>query len=186
MKIKDYKLFLESKQTKEDIDSICKQYHIENYTINNDGTVDVDGDVHLYKKGLTKLPLKFGRVSGFFTCRYNKINTFEGSPKWIGGDFDCGYNQLITLEGGPKTVIGSYWCNNNQLVNFKGFPEDFEGFSNFYKNPVSKLFDKIPVEKDMKFIYWCNELNAIDDDGNVNEEWMEEVYHKLGLKYNED
>ena len=38
----------------------------------------------------------------------------------------------------------------------------------------------------MEFIYWCNELNAIDDDGNVNEEWMEEVYNKIGLEYNEE
>jgi hypothetical protein len=50
----------------EDIDSICKKFGITNYTINPDGTVDVDGDVDLYNKGLTKLPLKFGKVTGYF------------------------------------------------------------------------------------------------------------------------
>ena len=34
----------------EDIDSICKKYGIKNYTINVDGTVDVDGNVDLVKK----------------------------------------------------------------------------------------------------------------------------------------
>jgi hypothetical protein len=41
----------------EDIDSICKKYGIKNYTINSDGTVDVDGDVNLLLKNLSKLPL---------------------------------------------------------------------------------------------------------------------------------
>ena len=43
-----------------DIDSICKKYNITNYTINSDGSIDVDGDVNLSNRGLTKLPLKFG------------------------------------------------------------------------------------------------------------------------------
>ena len=29
----------------ENIDKICKQYNIENYTINPDGTIDVDDNV---------------------------------------------------------------------------------------------------------------------------------------------
>jgi hypothetical protein len=38
---------------KEDIDSICERYGIENYTINEDGTIDVDGCINLTHKGLT-------------------------------------------------------------------------------------------------------------------------------------
>ena len=55
----------------EDIDSICKKYDITNYTINSDGTIDVDGIVNLYDKRLTKLPLKFGKVTGYFDCSSN-------------------------------------------------------------------------------------------------------------------
>ncbi len=29
----------------EDIDKICKKYSIKNYTINTDGSIDVDGDM---------------------------------------------------------------------------------------------------------------------------------------------
>ena len=43
----------------EDIDSICKEYGIENYTINNDSSIDVNGDVDLAYRRLSKLPLKF-------------------------------------------------------------------------------------------------------------------------------
>ena len=39
------------KESLEDIESICKKYDIENYTI-KDGLVNVDGGVDLYDKGL--------------------------------------------------------------------------------------------------------------------------------------
>jgi hypothetical protein len=67
--MKHIKLF----ESFEDIDSICKKYNIKNYTINPDGSVDVDGDVNLYGDGLVKLPLKFGRVSGDFDCCDNPV-----------------------------------------------------------------------------------------------------------------
>ena len=38
------------------IHKICEVYYITNYTINPDGTIDVDGDVDLSWRGLTKLP----------------------------------------------------------------------------------------------------------------------------------
>lgn len=197
MYIKKYELFFESKS---DIDSICYKYGIENYTINDDGTIDVDGNVDLSHEKLTKLPLKFGRVTGSFYCGHNKLTTLEGSPYWISGYFDCSINQLKSLEGGPKNVLGEYLCNNNQLVNFRGFPEDYEttvwdnenwhfiGMSGIYMkdNPVNKLLFNLPEYKWNKFIYWCNEYDAIDDQGKVIPERMEEVYSKLGLEYEEN
>ncbi len=55
MKIKDYKLFLESNQFDDrvfslestNVNTICRYYDIKNYTINDDGSIDVDGDVNL-------------------------------------------------------------------------------------------------------------------------------------------
>ena len=204
MNIKGYKLFLENKQSNEEIDSICKKYRISNYTINEDGTVDVDGDVSLSWLRLTKIPLKFGKVTGFFSCNYNKLTSLEGCPKFVGGVFSCSGNQLTTLDGGPETVLGEYYCSNNQLktleggpevviggyycynnklVSFKGFPEDFDGYISIIDNPVYNLIENIPQEKWNKFIYWCNEFDAIDDQGKVIPERMEEVYNKLGLEY---
>ena len=45
------------------IDQICIKYNIKNYSINPDGSVDVNGDVDLSNKNLEKLPLFFGSVS---------------------------------------------------------------------------------------------------------------------------
>ena len=178
MKIKNYKLFLEGKR---DIDSICNEYDITNYTINDDGTVDVDGNVDLFNKGLTELPFKFGKVSGNFNCDQNQLTSLEGSPNWVGKYFSCAHNLLTTLEGGPKVVIKNYYCECNEIFNFKGFPEDFDKYIDFSNNPVYNLLDNIPEDKWIKFIYWCNEYDAIKDNGEVIPERMEEVYNKLGL-----
>ena len=97
-----------------DIGSICDEYGITNYTINSDGSIDVDGDVNLTNKKLTKLPVKFNKVSGNFYCSSNKL-TLEGGPKEVGGDFYCSNTQLTTLEGSPKEVGGDFNCFNNQL-----------------------------------------------------------------------
>ncbi len=48
------------------IDEICKKYDIENYTINSDGSIDVNENVDLFDKRLIKIPLKFNKVNGIF------------------------------------------------------------------------------------------------------------------------
>ena len=172
MRIKDYKLFLEGNSDMY-IHSTCKQYSIENYTINSDGKVDVDGDVDLRYKRLVILPFKFGKVTGEFNCRSNYLYTLEGSPDWVGGlfscadnqltslnngpkyvgqYFNCSFNKLKTLEGGPETVLDTYYCNTNKLINFKGCPEDYEDYCSFEGNIVFKLLKKIPDDKWNKFI----------------------------------
>jgi hypothetical protein len=76
------------------INDICKKWGIENYTINDDGSIDVQGNVDLSDMGLTKLPIKFRNVTGYFYCSYNQLVTLEGSPQRVGGDFYCYNNQL--------------------------------------------------------------------------------------------
>jgi hypothetical protein len=186
MKIKNYNLFLESNK---DIDAICKKYGIKNYTINSDGSVDVNGDVDLeyrfgFKKKLDKLPLKFGRVSGNFNCRRNNLTSLEGSPNWVGGDFACSSNGLTNLIGGPEMVIGYYSSSNNKINDFIGFPDDFEGNCIFFGNPVQKILDEfprdIPTWKVTKYIL---EYEAIWD-GKVIPERMEMVKDILEVPHN--
>ena len=120
MKLFRYKNFI--KESKEDIDSICKKFGIKNYTINEDSTIDVDGDVDLYDKRLTKIPLKFGKVSGYFNCSANQFKSLEGSPLSVGRDFSCSSNQLKSLEGAPLSVGGYFNCISNQLTSLSGAP----------------------------------------------------------------
>ena len=120
MKLFRYENFI--KESKEDIDTICKKFGIRNYTINEDSTIDVDGDVDLRNKGLTKLPLKFGKVSGDFYCQYNQLTSLSGAPLSVGRDFSCLNNQLISLSGAPELVDGNFDCSFNQLESLSGAP----------------------------------------------------------------
>jgi hypothetical protein len=197
MKLKRYQSFLESKQ---DIDSICREYYINNYTINDDGTIDVDGNVHLSGRGLTKLTLKFRNVSGDFYCYDNKLTTLEGCPQSVVGSFYCSNNQLTTLEGSPRSVGGSFFCYNNKLTtleespssvggsfdcsnnkikDFRGFPEIVDGGVFFVGSPVNDILKQFDKDLWKKAIYWINEYDVIDDKGNVIEDRLEDVKEQL-------
>lgn len=148
-------------ESKESIESICKKYGITNYTINDDGSIDVDGNVNLFNKGLTNLPLKFRNVTGSFDCRSNKLVSLEGAPKSLDYSFNCSFNkltnlegapqstghfycsdnQLTTLEGAPKSTLGTFNCSNNQLVNLD-FAPSCKGLY-CYDNPIYKWWSKV-------------------------------------------
>jgi len=135
---------------KNKIDSICTKYGIENYKINLDGSIDVNGSVDLAQYSLSEIPLKFNNVSGDFYCCDNNLTTLVGAPTTVGGNFNCGHNILSNLEGaphtvggdcfmthcsltslfgGPKEVIGGYIVSNNHLTTLEGAPDSCHLFS---------------------------------------------------------
>jgi hypothetical protein len=98
------------------ISLICKQYNIKNYTINPDGSIDVNDDVNLWGKSLTELPLTFNRIEGYFDCSNNKLTTLKGCPRWVDSDFNCDDNRLTSLEFSPDYVGGYFSCEYNNLT----------------------------------------------------------------------
>ena len=133
--IKEYNSF-------KDIDAICQQYGIKNYTINN-GLVDVDASVNLAIRKLTKLPLQFGKVTGNFYCHSNKLTSLEGAPEKLSGNFYCNNNQLTTLEGAPKCVEGNFNCVNNPL------PKEIYTYQKYIKE-IIKWQDDYNIWRDGK------------------------------------
>jgi len=105
------------------IHGICRKYDIRRYTINDNHTIDVDGNVYMGNEDFTRIPLKFISVSGHFLCGYNQLKTLEGSPEYVGGSFGCSNNKLTSLEGGPKRVEGGFNCRDNKLTTLEGSPE---------------------------------------------------------------
>ena len=152
--IKEYNSF-------KDIDAICQQYGIKNYTINN-GLVDVDASVNLSYIGLLKLPLQFGKVTGNFYCDSNKLTSLEGAPKTVEGNFYCDSNKLTSLEGAPKCVEGNFYCYNNQLTTLEGAPKCVEGNFNCVNNPLPK--EIYTYQKYIKeIIKWQDDYNIWRD-----------------------
>ena len=141
-----------------------REYVNGKYTINEDGSIDVDGDVGLNNRDLTKIPFKFRNVSGDFVCYNNQLTSLEGAPNNVGGIFDCGYNQLTSLVGAPNNVSSMFRCDRNQLTSLDGAP-NFVGdifFCCFNPNlPYSELFKIVDNVKD---IYYSSNRFTEDKD----------------------
>jgi hypothetical protein len=173
----EWRLFESSKE--EDIESICREYNIENWTLNHDGTIDVDGNVDLSFEKLYKLPLKFRNVSGNFYCSFNNLTSLEGCPKSVnvsfycnnnnltslegcpesvGGNFLCYANNLTSLEGSPKSVDGNFWCDNNNLTSLERVPESIRGQFYCKLNPVEQIWN---LFEDKDKIEFFNDLDII-------------------------
>ena len=176
-----------------EIDKICKKYNFQNYTINPDGSIDVDDNVWLGKEKLTKLPLKFNRVTGSFNCINNQLTTLDGAPKEVGGDFICYGNKLTDLKGGPKYIDGDYDCSYNYLTTLDGVAE--YGVNEFEcgMNPINDLYKFFPdlktyldlqdtykfLRKDCKIVRHL--LEEVFEE-ELGEDIPDEVFHTFNTK----
>lgn len=121
--------FFKKKETdpkKIEIIKLCKEYNITKYTINYDYSIDVDGHVDLANKNLTKIPIKFNNVTGFFSCVGNMLVDLENAPRRVERNFMCQHQyhgSFISLKGAPEYVGFRFDFNENEnLKDFTDFP----------------------------------------------------------------
>lgn len=112
---------------KRKISKLCDEYRIRNFIINDDGSVDVNGNVHLDHKSLNEIPIKFRNISGKFSCSYNELTSLKNSPISVGNEFNCERNLISNLEFSPTIVGGDYYCSNENLITLKGAPKIING-----------------------------------------------------------
>jgi hypothetical protein len=130
------------------------------YTIQSDGTVDVNGDVNMYNMKLTEIPVKFGKVTGDFYCDNNQLISLEGAPQSVGGHFDCSYNQLTSLKGAPQSVRGDFYCEYNQLTSLEGAPKSIGGGLYCNANKLTNL-EGSPQSVGGSFFCYNNKLTSL-------------------------
>ncbi len=139
----------------------CHIFDIRKYTINENESIDVEGDVDLSDKNLDEIPLNFNMVSGDFNIDGNDLTDLKGSPKSVGGSFGCAENKLESLKYGPISVGGDFYCehnnllgltycpksiggnihcSSNSLIDFIGIPEYFNNFLFVDDNPVYSIY----------------------------------------------
>lgn len=99
--------------------AVFHKFSIQNYLVNPDESIDVDGDVDFYKNGLIQLSLKFSKVSGDFDCRKNQFTSLDVCPKSVGNLY-CSNNKLTSLDGVPESISGSFNCGCNKLTSLDG------------------------------------------------------------------
>jgi hypothetical protein len=106
------------------------------YNFDKKGFVNVNGHVDLDDQGLTKIPIKFGKIDGSFSCNNNYLTSLENGPYEVTQNYSCQGNYLTTL---PKIKIDrKFYFSNNP--------------------PLTEFFDKIPLKKlhkDYNEFYIC-------------------------------
>jgi len=127
------------------IEEICFKYNINNYTINDDGSIDVDDHVFLDNKKnpdaspITELPLRFNKVTKNFYCQENALTDLKGCPKEVGGSFYCDDNSLTTLKGGPEKVGKHFSIKHNLLTSLEFAPKSVGEDFIFQRNLLTTL-----------------------------------------------
>lgn len=146
--MKHIKLFEEFNSSyglnEQEIEDWLLTHDIYKYKINNDGTVDIDGDVNLFNKQINIIPIKFGLVSGNFLLTNNNLESLKGCPNIVQGNFKCISNKIKTLEGSPIEVGGNYSCSfNSELESTYGMPLEIGKDFKCFGNPKLKELDSV-------------------------------------------
>lgn len=141
-----------------DIETWLKAYRINNYIIQDDLTVDIDGDIS-WRVGTQNrdmshtefkfyelfacegvAPFKFGHIEGNFDCTWNVTESLKGSPDSVKGDFNCSHNRLESLRHSPQTVGGRFKCGYNWLESLTHGPRTVGDLFDCSYNPVKSIY----------------------------------------------
>jgi len=114
------------------IEQWLKDMWVENWVINDDLTIDVDGYVYLECKNLITIPefIQFRRINGEFNIYENELISLKGCPINVTGNFWCNNNKLLSLEHSPLLVGASFGCSHNLINSLEGAPSSVG--KNFY------------------------------------------------------
>lgn len=142
---------MNKKDIEKTIHEICKSFEIENYTINSDGSIDVDGNLNIFNRNLTTIPIKFNKVSGSFDCSWNNLISLENSPIEVGGDFICDFNRLKSLVGSPIKIGGYLSFIGYNLESLDGLSIPYDKLM-YYDPNLQELIRNHKRKKNLKII----------------------------------
>jgi len=155
---------------KKDIIDWCDSCLIDNYTIDNNLVVDVNGDVFLYLIPIDYLPVQFGHISGEFLLGENGLKSLDGCPHTVEHDFTCGGNLITSLKYLPQVINGTIKLFNN--INLIDFTSDLKSCNNLIKtsNRIPGLTflsyeDEIYSYDSLEYIEWNKQVdNFLNND----------------------
>jgi hypothetical protein len=157
------KLF-ENYNEKDYIEEKLFYYNIINYDINDDMSVNVNGNVNLNEYTIFDIPVKFKKINGDFDISNNMLESLENSPEYLSGSFYCHDNKITSFEYSPKYIGENFDFSDNNILNFDFFPEYVGYVYNKYDglNPIKEITDLIGQRKDIvDIIHEMNKIKAI-------------------------
>jgi hypothetical protein len=118
-------------------------------TINQNGELDVVGDVELGYKNLYEIPIKFGRIDGNFDVSRNNLTTLKNAPSYVSGGFYCTYNNLTSLEYAPSYIGRVFQFEYNKLTSLEGHPKKVDGIISCYPQHVNGSLKRVFTKEDI-------------------------------------
>jgi hypothetical protein len=159
MKLRDIK------KLNEDLtNSACELYGIERYTITDNGSVDVHGNVEFHEELFTRLPIKFNIVHGYFKINHCKnLESLEGCPSDVRHYFSVfGCPKITSLKGCPKTTESYFECDQSNITSLKNGPEQVHGHFSCARCPELISLEGAPkFIGDVAFIHFCPKLTKL-------------------------
>ena len=110
------------------VEDWLKEMRIRNYSINDDMSIDVNGEVDLRARWIQELNrniqgwkdqgnlpeyIQFRDVFGDFHCQQCGFTLLKGCPIYVEGSFYASSNNLESFEYCPKHVMGDFYCYDN-------------------------------------------------------------------------
>jgi hypothetical protein len=102
-----------------------QNHSISDPFIQRDGTIDVDGNVIIFKDDGTELPVQFGKVSKGFECSGTSLTTLKGVAHFVGKSFRCNNLPITSFEGAPMIINGNFSCYDVSVAALKGIGKKY-------------------------------------------------------------
>ena len=175
---------VKSQSIKAEVEAWCQEMGIRNYTINNKGEIDIDGDVYVFdfNKKLKELPYKFGSVAGYFNMGGVGLTSCKNFPNNALKINISGCKKIKSLEG-----IGDFYelhLGDNMIEDF--YPLNTINYTRFknkqcvYGNELTKLKTMDGLPKEMEFLKLTNCPNLEILDYSI----LPKISKGLELRYN--
>lgn len=160
---------------KEEIGKIMKDLKVDDYDIEEDGSVNINWDIDItfdkinHHKGDRKfdetvLPIKFNHVGGEFRFRgYTlrpTLTSLEGSPKSC-RSFRILTAKITNLQGSPIIVEESFECSYTLITSLEGCPRHIPQTLDVYSNKLTD-FRGGPEEVGENLIATSNPLTSLE------------------------
>lgn len=125
-------------------DAWLKRFKIQKYTIADDDTVVVYGNMYFEEMPWKQIPVKFSEVHGDISLSGEDLETLKNFPKVVDGSVFVNHNNLHNVEGCPTTINGSLVISANRNLTSLDGMDKIEIEDSFICNDCPNLkFSKI-------------------------------------------
>ena len=133
-----------TKEQIEFLDEVC----YNRWTLNENGKVDVDGGVSINDMKLTEIPVKFGRVNGWFHCANNNLTTLKNCPDWLDGQINFYKNPLTNYFKSTKEEDFPHWDKLPWFVVLLEYPFLINSVKKYMNEEILKFYlNEYPLTK---------------------------------------